>query len=112
MATKLASVPNLTEKSRFNWVRMRVWEKSVFLVRGRGMLTPIPAAHPLFEIYFIKFYNFISISTTYFNILLLFRNIFNIIILLFWKKIIRSLIINIIIVFCCYEKNMHFLNIL
>jgi len=57
MATKPAPArpsrpaPNLTGKSRFNWVRVRVWGKSGFLVRERGMLTPAPhppALHPLF----------------------------------------------------------------
>ncbi|KEH23144.1 hypothetical protein MtrunA17_Chr7g0241751 [Medicago truncatula] len=45
-----APAPNLTEKSRFNWVR--VWGKSEFLVRGQGqgMLIATPAPHPLFEI--------------------------------------------------------------
>ena len=88
--------PNLTGKSIFIWVR--VWEKFGFLVWVRGMFIPAPHPHPP-RTRFLKF----TLLLLY-NILLLFRNMFIIIILLFWKKFIRSLIINIIIVFVAIKK--------
>ena len=65
---------------------------------------PTPAPHALFEIYFIKIYNLISINTYLFSYIITLKKhiYYNYFALL--KKFIKYLIINIIIVFCCNEK--------